>query len=372
MGNSSHDPPLQRAIQIYTKGGGCPFWRMIWPGYQLNLTELVQISQQDIFTRNIMDYARVNVIHVQKKLSRSHISFYKKLHAMKNRFNFRMVFELDDALFKEDIPDYNQAKHIFEAEGIYNHLKEGIELFDEVTVTTHNLKNYYQEKTDQKNFSVIPNYPPMFWIGREYDEEILRRNYRRYRSRPRILYAGSASHFDIRPIHPDDIVDDFTPVKEAVLSTLEKYQWIFVGAMPKCLDPFVSAGLVEFHSWKSMALYPRLLAALQVNMWIAPLMHNRFNECKSDLKVLEASALGHPIACQNISTYAIAPIKFDTGDEMLKRIDETLSTEESYINASREGRRAIQGRWLENKENIGKYLDLYLHPYQSERRRYLK
>lgn len=372
MGKHSSPPPLPRAMQVYAGDGGCPFWRLIWPGYQLNLTQTIKVSTQDLFTKNLIDYAQINVIHIQKKASPAHLAFYRKLKAMKQRFNFRMIFEVDDALFTKDIPEYNQAKQILEENHADWNIAEAMDLFDEVTVTTHNLRDYYQQRTNQKNFSVIPNYPPMFWIGGEYDEEILRRNYRRHRSRPRILYAGSASHFDHRPIPLDDIVDDFSHVKEAVMSTMNDYKWVFVGAMPQCLKPYVDAGIVEFHDWKSMDLYPRFLAALQINMWIAPLQHNLFNECKSDLKVLEASALGHPIVCQNISTFAIAPMRFDTGQEMLQRIKDTLHTEESYIAASREGRRAIEGRWLERKENIGKYQDLYFYPYQSEKRRFLK
>lgn len=368
MGDSEKKP---RAIQLHSGNGGCPFWRMYWQGYLLNLSERIRVIQLDSVPRDLIDFARINAIHIQKLSSQSHLRFYEKLAALKDRFRFRMIFEVDDALELEDIPKYNMAYHLIKENEDKWNIPQAMDLFDEVTVTTHALRDYYMKKCNQKNFTVIPNYPPMFWIGREYDEEILRRNYRRYRAKPRILYAGSASHFDHRDIPIDEIVDDFSPVKEAVLKSIKDFQWVFVGAMPQILKPFVETGEVEFYGWQQMDIYPRFLASLRINMCIAPLQNNVFNQCKSDLKFLEASALGLPIACQNMSIFSIAPIKFDTGDEMIEKVNETLRTEESYIEASRNGRRLLQSRWLENVENIGKYRELYTLPYDHSERKYL-
>ena len=38
-------------------------------------------------------------------------------------------------------------------------------LCDEITVTCKFMKDYYTEKTGNKNITVIPNYPPKWWIG---------------------------------------------------------------------------------------------------------------------------------------------------------------------------------------------------------------
>ena len=361
-----------RVFQVVDNMSGCAYWRMLWQGNLLNMKGVAHVYFSDMCTKHLMDYALIDVLHIQRYGFGGQYEFTKKLDRLKNRFNLRLVYDLDDALFLDAIPEYNHSR-----EDVVAHqeelpkMKKTMELCDEITVSTHALRNYILERTEQKNVTVIPNYPPNFYLGNFYDEENLLRNYRRHRTRPRILYAGSPSHFETRQKNLEEIVDDFSGVKEAVLETLEKYQYVFVGAIPQILIPFVKAGIVEFHSWQSIADFPRYLTSLNVNMAIAPLNDNIFNHCKSDIKLLEGAALGLPVACQDICTYSNAPIRFKSGYDLVNKINETLRTEESYISASRAARKLVQSRWLENKENIGKFIDLYSHPYESPQRRYL-
>jgi hypothetical protein len=166
-------------------------------------------------------------------------------------------------------------------------------------------------------------------------------------------------------------VDDFYHVKEAITKTVDEFTWVFVGAFPIGLTPLVRAGKIESIAWQTMDAYPRKLSTLEVSMAIAPLADLPFNRAKSDLKYLEASALGIPIACQDMCTYANAPIRFRTGEEMIEQIRTTLRTEEEFIEHSRAARRAIENRWLEREENYGRYLDLYRFPHGSPLRKYL-
>ena len=107
-------------------------------------------------------------------------------------------------------------------------------------------------------------------------------------------------------------------------------------------------------------------------MFIAPLCNNNFNKAKSDLKYIEASALGLPIACQDICTYEDAPIKFNTGDEMIDKIKETLSDERRFIKESVNGRNVAEGRFLETEKNLYQYYDNYMYDQGDPERKYLK
>ena len=106
-------------------------------------------------------------------------------------------------------------------------------------------------------------------------------------------------------------------------------------------------------------------------MFIAPLSDNNFNKAKSDLKYIEASALGIPIVCQDICTYENAPIKFKTGDEMIDRIKEVLGDERRYIKESVNGRNVAESRFLETEENLYQYYDNYMYGRSDSRRKYL-
>ena len=104
-------------------------------------------------------------------------------------------------------------------------------------------------------------------------------------------------------------------------------------------------------------------------MLVAPLQDNTFNKAKSDLKYIEACCFGLPIACQDLVTYSEAPIKFKTGDEMIGCIEETLAKKGRYMNLSAKYRKVAEQRWLENDDNLNKYVELYSHPYGSKERK---
>jgi hypothetical protein len=106
-------------------------------------------------------------------------------------------------------------------------------------------------------------------------------------------------------------------------------------------------------------------------MMVAPLQDSTFNKAKSDLKYIEACCYGVPIACQDLCTYEEAPIKFKTGDEMIDQVEQTLSKKGKYMNICSKARKVAETRFLENEENISKYVELYNLPYKSPERKYL-
>ena len=364
--NMSSEKEKPNVMQFIADFGGCGFWRMLWPQIILNMSGKAQVSHSQFLNRDLLHYVNSSAVHVQRQGRFNQLEFFKKLVALKKRQRFRLIYDADDVIFYEDLPEYNSAKAKIKEIGSY--AKEIINICDEMTVSTPFLREYYLQNTEQKNITVLPNFPPLFWIGEFYSEEMILRNYRTHRNKPRILYAGSSSHF-----HKDEKggEDDFSHVKEVIMATIGSFRWVFVGAIPIELVPLIKQNMIEYHPWQHLASYPRYLSKLQINMCIAPLQDNLFNRGKSDLKFLESAALGLPIACQDLCTYAIAPIRFKTELEMIKRIQDTLATEETFLAASRHARSLIEGRWLEREENINKYLDVYVFPYGDSRRKYV-
>ncbi len=355
-------------IQYPADYAGCGFWRMLWPQLMMNMKGIATVCHSQMFIRDFLHYNFATAIHVQRQITPFQLTFFKKLHALKKRMNFRLIYDIDDIIFPDDIPDYNDAKEKIKQAGFY--AKEIIELCDEMTVSTPYLRDYYLNKTNQKNITVIPNYAPLFWLGDHFSEELLIRNFRMHKKKPRILYAGASSHFHV-PAKGEQIPDDFTHVKDAIMANADQFKWVFVGAFPRSLCQHIKAGIIEYYPWKTLDEYPRFLSKLEINMCIAPLQENDFNRGKSDLKFLEATALGLPIACQDLCTYSVAPIKFSSGEDMIKKIRETLETEDTFLEASRRARVLIEGRWLEREENIGKYIDVYTYPYGHPMRKYV-
>ena len=360
---SKQKPPgseLPRAVNYYADYSGCGFWRMIWPEHILNAHSKMVITGLTNMIRDPHMYHNIKSIRLQRQAAPHQYKFLKELRKIADKQNFKLIFEIDDIMFREDIPEYNKFRFAFEPDDIRQASQESIEICDQVTCTCDYMRDYYMSKTSNSNIKVIPNYPPKFCIGNLYDEDVIIRNYDRHvkkRRKPRILYAGSGAHFDVG--NQNNGKDDFSHVLETVMKTTSKYQWVFLGAYPLQLNSLVKSGKIEFHPWAKLYDYGDMLKSLKVNCLVAPLLDNIFNRSKSDIKYVEACALGVPIICQDIITYDKAPLRFNTGSEMIDQIDNILKDKQQYIKHCRKSNMYAQTRWLENDENISKYLDIY-------------
>ena len=360
---------LKRVLQYYADYSGCGFWRMIWPEHLLNAHQKMIVHGSTVMNLDSNYFRGAQVVRIQRQATEHQLQFVKFLKELSGQLGFRIIYEIDDLVFSEDIPEYNKFKPAFTDPKIRATAQEIMELCDEITVTCDFMKEYYMNKTSNKNITVIPNYIPKWWMGNFYSEKKISDNYDLYKNKPRILYAGSGAHFDV-----DNRVgqnDDFAHVNKAIVESRHKYQWVFLGAYPLPLQPFIQNGEMEFHQWEQLYSYPEKISKLNVNMMVAPLQNNNFNKSKSDLKLIEANCYGLPIACQNLVTYKDAPFKFNTGEEMIAIVDDVLSKKGRYMNISSKARKTANERWLENEDNINKYVELFNFPYGHPERKLL-
>jgi hypothetical protein len=360
---------LPRALNYYADYSGCGFWRMLWPEHLLNAYHKCVISGQTTMVLDPRYYHGMKTVRIQRQATANQLKFVEFLKEIQEKAGFKIVYEIDDIVFREDIPDYNKFKAAFTQDEIREASAKIMGLCDEVTVTNHFMRDYYKDKTGNDNITVIPNYPPKFWLGHYYNEEKIRHNFRHNKARPRILYAGSGAHFDVdRRVK---LKDDFYHVVDAVIRTRSRFKWVFVGAFPAQVQEFIQRGEMEFHPWAPLFEYPKLISDLDISMCIAPLIDSNFNRAKSDIKHIEACAYGLPVALQDMVTYQNAPLKFKTGDEMVDLIARVCGDKKLYMAESKNAWDTIQNRWLENPNNLNKYLELYTLPYRHEKRKLL-
>jgi hypothetical protein len=357
---------LPRALNYYADYSGCGFWRMIWPEHLLNAHQKLVVHGSTVMCFDPNYYRGVKAVRIQRQATESQLKFVQFLKEVSQKVGFRIIYEIDDLVFSEDIPEYNKFKPAFTDPSIRRTAQAIMELCDEITVTCDFMKEYYLGKTKNQNITVIPNYPPKWWMGNFYNEKRISENYDAFEDKPRILYAGSGAHFDV-----DNRVgqkDDFHHVIDAIVKTKDKYKWVFLGAFPLPLQNYIRNGDFEFHPWSQLYSYPEKIYNLRVNMMVAPLQDNTFNKAKSDLKYIEACSYGLPVACQDLVTYKDASIKFKTGEEMIGCIEDTLEKKGKYMNSCAKFRKVAESRWLENEDNINKYVELYSHPYGDSKR----
>jgi len=358
---------LKRAVNYYADHGGCGFWRMIWPELLINATQKGVINGLTTMVAEKRFYNGIQAVRLQRQATPDQLKFVNYLKAGGQQDNFKLIYEIDDIIFKDDIPDFNRCKVAFEDENILKSSMEIMRACDEISVTCQYMKDYYMEKTGNKNIIVIPNYAPKVWADGLYDKNNISKTFDIYKKRPRIGYCGSGTHVDVT--NRTGQKDDFTHIVDAIIKTRKDYKWVFLGCYPFPVKPFIDSGEMEFISWAPFLTFPKVIKELNLNLTYAPLVDCNFNRAKSNIKYLEAACLGIPGVYQDMVTYQDAPVKFKTGNEFIDQIKRLLKDKDFYMKTSKQSRAYADTMWLD--DHLDEYLELYFTKYGSPERKAL-
>jgi hypothetical protein len=166
-----------------------------------------------------------------------------------------------------------------------------------VSVSTDELGQFYQEhfKLDKQKFRTVPNFIPHWWAGPRPDGP------RKLNKRLRIGFPCGFSHYDIKDMNNG--IDDFSHITDMIRETCSEFEWVFFGQYPKCLFDLVIDKKITVINGSSFIHYLQFLRKLNIDMFVAPLIDNKFNQCKSNIKLLEGYAIGVPVIAQDMTTY---------------------------------------------------------------------
>ena len=373
-GVTPREATLPRYINYLADYSGCGHWRILWPEAVINATGVGMSQSTTAMVGDPKWYTGVKCVKVQRQASSQQKEFVKFLKNVQQEHGFKIIYEVDDVVFKEVIPDYNKFKFAFDTEEVRQNCVDIINLVDEVTVTCDFMRKLYQEKTGQEKITVIPNFVPNGWMGQLFDPRKIQREFENNRRKPRILYTGSGAHYDVD--NKTGGKDDLSGVRDFIRDTCDKYQWIFVGAFPPQLQDLIQQRKIEFYPWQTLLKYPYFIANLNAQLMVAPLEVNDFNKAKSDIKFIEACVLGIPCLCQDMETYHTAPanLRFKTVEEFEDKIEKILSWKKKnkYFQNMHKLRAIGQKRILELDQNIGAHLEALNTPWGSDERKFLK
>jgi len=356
---------LPRALNYYADYGGCGFWRMIWPEFCLNSYQKACISGLTCMVMDVRFYQGLKAIRMQRQATPVQNAFIKELVKAKPQLGYRLLYEVDDIVFKNDIPDYNRCKEAFVSQEIIDSILEIMSMMDEITVTCQYMKDYYIDKTGNKKITVIPNYAPKFWLDRFYNKNRLEELYDKNKKRPRILYAGSGTHIDVT--NKTGMNDDFAHVVQEIIKARKKFKFVWKGCYPLAVKPFIDNGEMEYIDWSQLLDLPQSIYDMGVNATFAPLQDNVFNKSKSNIKMIESGAFGLPGVFQNLCTYQEAEFKFDKGHELISQLEHITSDFDRYMKYSDNSRKFTEGLWLE--DHMDEYMGLYTTEWGSKERK---
>jgi hypothetical protein len=355
---------LPRALNYYADYGGCGFWRMIWPEISLNAYQKACISGLTSMVLDLRFYQNIQTIRMQRQATPIQRAFIEELHKHKDQIGYKLVYEVDDIVFRNDIPDYNRCKEAFASMDVENTILGILNLMDEMTVTCQYMKDYYIEKTGNKKITVIPNYAPKQWLGHYYNSDRVAKLYDQHKKRPRILYAGSGTHIDVA--NKTGLKDDFAHVVDEIIKARRKFKFVWKGTFPLAVKPFIDNGEMEFLPWSALYDLPKSIFDANCNATFAPLQDNIFNRSKSNIKIVESGAFGMPGTFQDMCTYKDAELKFKSGTDLISQLEYITSDFDRYMKLSQNIHNFTDKLWLE--DHLDEYEAMYFTKWGSKER----
>lgn len=366
---SKPQPPKPKTMLMYPSGiaDGCTAWRFDWVKTCMNYSKQAQVQMTNVSQSLFVDspsggkaisqiYMQTDAVVLQRPVHPQmikkvdHYNLVQRKLKEQGREPFRLIIDVDDVVHGDHISKFNAARDAYADNKRFEIFAEIVRRSDELHVCSPTMAEFYKEEIGFDRVLHRPNLMPKFLFDVFYNRDILQQRYERHKDKPRVIWAGSATHVDIH--NKDNGNDDFTKIEKFVKSTLDKYQWVFVGAIPNWLQAEVKAGIVEYHPWISIMDYPKMLWDLEPTIIFAPLADNTFNRCKSNIKLTEACAMGIAGVFQDIDPYNEAPLKFNTGDELGDQFEYLLHSWENYAKVSDEMRVIGQNYFMEDNFDL--------------------
>lgn len=243
-----------------------------------------------------------------------------------------IIHMLDD-LFG-NLPSKHHLYNYHKREG-NTRLRKALELSDRLVVTTQPLADYYKEYIS--DVRIIPNaLVESVWFNLPVIKQPRE-------GKLRVGWAGAQQH-----------LGDLDMIQSVVEHFSSKVDWVFMGMCPPSIQPHVK----EIHRFVSIDVYPQTLANLDLDIAIAPLEDNLFNQCKSNLRLLEYGAMGWPVVCSDVYPYRTdAPpvIRVQNTTEQWIAALESLVVNESL--RSELGSKLLQ--WVKAKYSLSKHTDAW-------------
>jgi glycosyltransferase involved in cell wall biosynthesis len=222
-----------------------------------------------------------------------------KLHELKDKYNFKIIVDIDDYWILEDShPLALEYKAIdFEKKQIY-----ALKTAEEVITTNNYLLS--EIITYNPNVHIVSNAIPkagQFDIVRDGSKFT------------RLFWQGSLTHAeDISILAPvtNNLADISKDIKMVMAGFNENENECHKMAMDytagfkhqyKLIEPKHPADYYEVYK--------------DADICLIPLINNRFNRCKSNLKVLEAANLGLPVICSPVGPYLDMPVLYARSTE---------------------------------------------------------
>lgn len=324
---------------------GCGYIRVVIPTIILNQWRYKALScdfsYNSHFIKDLSFYKECFAAKFQRSATKTHLDMISYLKANSKNTNTGLIYEIDD-LLTPDIPETNHARPYYEQN--WPIIQQILSTVHGITCSTEPLANIYRKYNS--NVQVIENHlAPWLWLDVDVEQKIKNKS-----GKIRILWAGSQNHFKI-----DGSGGDFgKELIEFIQKTTDIYDWVLVGSLPYELK---NNEKIEFHKWQHILDFGHYLRNLNCDIGIAPLENCLFNECKSNIKMLEFASLGIAGVYSDVAPYKKASLKAQSDTEMISHIEQLANDSKFRFDTWKKDREAVEDILYWNDKTIFDYLD---------------
>ncbi len=315
---------------------GCGHYRVMQPFNALREAGMVD-GALSVGLMHVVDLERYNpdAVILQRQIGEERLEAMRRIKAFSRAFK---VYELDDYLPNLPMKSVHR-QHM--PKDIAKSLRRGLSYVDRFVVSTDVMAEAFADF--HPDIRVVKNrLDPRWWGG-------LPVSARRTSKKPRVGWAGGSSH-----------TGDLEMIADVVKELAGEVEWVFFGMCPKKLKPYVH----EFHEGIAIESYAKKLASLNLDLALAPVEQNLFNECKSNLRLLEYGACGFPVICSDVRCYQgdglpVTRVKNrfrDWADAIRSHINDL----DSAARAGDELRAAVLNGWMLEGENLEAWRKVWL------------
>jgi hypothetical protein len=264
------------SVVVYVSAeNACSWHRMILPGHFLASQGSAEVTfEKNIHTAEWFRSVQPDIVVVQRVEDWRQIAHLQECKAASPTTTF--VYEIDDLL--TEVPQGNIHSAGMPPD-MAERVRAAMSIADIVTVTTPTLADWARDEMGAKDIRIVPNLMSGYSIKEREQKPAAKTT--------RVGWCGGISH-----------AADLELLRHAI-ENVEGVQWVFFGMAPK----FPMPANTEFHDFVPLDQYMSKLASLNLDVMLAPVELNRFNDAKSELKVLEAAAVGAAVIASPAAAY---------------------------------------------------------------------
>lgn len=275
-----------KILALMNKPGGVDYHRLIKPLTRLHIDQGVEVMKaQDIENKGIPELKDFDLVVFNRYLYKNHYDILEYLA----KYNIPYVVDIDD-FWK--LPKHHPAFDFYRRNKLPRAVEDAIRYASGVTTSTETLAAHIRPLNPR--VCILPNTLDLTdeqwnWPAKQ-GEKIA------------VGWVAGATH-----------ANDAAIIGEAISIALKNcdFEFIYVGFDPKNhlnrsiytrLNNGEKALKIFAVGGKSPDQYGKSITNLDV--LVAPLEDTKYNNCKSDIKILEAAAYGKPIICSNVLPYS--------------------------------------------------------------------